>query len=228
MLGRALAVAGADAAGDRGGRAVGEEVEDAERHAEHGAGDAEPAERPGAEVPDDRGVGQDVERLGRERAERRDREPQDLAVVPRPDRPLLSHPAYSIRLMDAAPPIRFAELARRIGAAAARGRAGGAGVPHAAAPLRSRRARSAGSRAARWSRCGCGPRPTADVVADMVEGVIVANGLTGDAAGRVRATLLQAVGGGAGAVGSGVGRGLTSRRRLGPRWFTVAAPARVA
>ena len=37
-------------------------------------------------------------------------------------------------------------------------------------------------------------RPPADVVADMVEGVLVANGLTGDAAGRVRATLLQSLG----------------------------------
>ena len=36
-------------------------------------------------------------------------------------------------------------------------------------------------------------RPSADVVADMVEGVIVANGLTSDAAGRVRDTLLQAI-----------------------------------
>ena len=136
VLGRALRVARADAAGDGRGRAVGEEVEDPERHAQDGAGHAEPAERPGAEVPDDRGVGQHVERLGRERAERRDREPQDLAVV-RGRRPKLSHPAYSIRLMDAAPPIRFAELARRIGAAARAAGLGGAGVPHAAAPLRS-------------------------------------------------------------------------------------------
>jgi hypothetical protein len=44
-------------------------------------------------------------------------------------------------------------------------------------------------------------RPTADVVVDMVEGVIVANRLTGDAARRVRETLLQMIGGGAGAAG---------------------------
>ena len=45
-------------------------------------------------------------------------------------------------------------------------------------------------------------RSPADVVADMVEGVVVANGLTGDAAGRVRVTLLEALGaGGAGAAG---------------------------
>ena len=34
-------------------------------------------------MPDDRGVDQDVERLGGERAERRKREPKDLAVVRR-------------------------------------------------------------------------------------------------------------------------------------------------
>jgi hypothetical protein len=38
-------------------------------------------------------------------------------------------------------------------------------------------------------------RPTADVVSDMVDGVLVANRLTGDAAARVRATLVEAVGG---------------------------------
>ena len=42
---------------------------------------ASPAERAGAEVADDRGVGEDVERLGHQRAERREREAQDLAVV---------------------------------------------------------------------------------------------------------------------------------------------------
>ena len=38
-------------------------------------------------------------------------------------------------------------------------------------------------------------RPWAAVVADMVEGVVVANGLTGAPADRVRATLWTAVGG---------------------------------
>ena len=41
---------------------------------EHDAGDREPAERADAEVADDRGVGQEVERLGDERPERRDRQ----------------------------------------------------------------------------------------------------------------------------------------------------------
>jgi hypothetical protein len=101
--------------------------------------------------------------------------------------------------MDVAPPIRFAELARRIGAAA---RAAGLVAPAFRTPPR----RSGVPRTIR--RLPGGPvvavrlrsRPAADVVADMVEGVIVANGLTSDVAGRVRETLLQAVRGG-GAVG---------------------------
>jgi hypothetical protein len=101
--------------------------------------------------------------------------------------------------MDVAPPIRFAELARLIGAAA---RAAGLVVPVFRTPPR----RSGISRTIR--RLPGGPvvavrlrsRPIADVVADMVEGVIVANALASDGAARVRATLLQAVGG-AGAIG---------------------------
>jgi len=103
--------------------------------------------------------------------------------------------------MDAAPPIRFAELARRIGAAA---RAAGLVVPAFRTPPR----RAGVARTIR--RLPGGPvvavrlraRPSADVLTDMVEGVVVANGLTGDAAGRVRAVFLSAVGGsGAGAQG---------------------------
>jgi hypothetical protein len=94
--------------------------------------------------------------------------------------------------MENAPPIRFAEVARRIGAAA---RAAGLVAPAFRTPPR----RSGVARTIR--RLPGGPviavrlrsRPPADVVADMVEGVVVANGLTGDAAGRVRATLLQSV-----------------------------------
>src|SRR3954447_12449502 len=151
-------------------------------------------------MPDDGSVGEHVERLGGECPERRDREAEYLAVV-RGRRPSLSHPAYSIRPMDAAPPIRFAELARRIGAAA---RAAGLVVPAFRTPPR----RSGVARSIR--RLPGGPvvavrfrsRPTSDVVVDMVEGVIVANGLAGDAAGRVRESLLRAVGeGGVGASG---------------------------
>lgn len=95
--------------------------------------------------------------------------------------------------MDATPPIRFAELARRIGAAA---RAAGLVVPAFRTPPRSEVLRTI-------RRLPGGPvvavrlrsRPTADVIVDMVEGVIVANGLSGDAACRVRTTLLQTIGG---------------------------------
>ena len=101
--------------------------------------------------------------------------------------------------MDTAPPIRFAELARRIGAAA---RAAGLVAPAFRTPPR----RSGVPRTIR--RLPGGPvvavrlrsRPTADVVHDMIDGVLVANGLTGDAAGRVRASLLAALAG-TGAVG---------------------------
>ena len=164
------------------------------------AGSALRPERPGAEVPDDRGVGEHVERLGREGSERRYREAEDLPVV-RGRHPKLSHPAYSIRLMDTPPPIRFAELARRIGAAA---RAAGLVVPAFRTPPR----RSGVVRTIRQLPGGpvvavrLRSRPPADVLTDMVEGVVVANGLTGDAAARVRTTLLSAVGGaGAGSAG---------------------------
>ena len=42
---------------------------------------ASPASGTGPQMPDDRGVGEDVERLRDQRAERRDRQPDDLAVV---------------------------------------------------------------------------------------------------------------------------------------------------
>ncbi len=95
--------------------------------------------------------------------------------------------------MDIAPTVRFAELARRIGAAA---RAAGLVVPAFRTPPR----RSGVPRTIR--RLPGGPvvavrmraRPPADVALDMVEGVLVANGLTGDTAGRVRESLLAAVG----------------------------------
>jgi hypothetical protein len=95
--------------------------------------------------------------------------------------------------VEPASPIRFADLARRIGAAA---RAAGLVVPAFRTPPR----RAGVARTIR--RLPGGPvvavrlrsRPTADVVADMIEGVVVANTLTGDAALRVRSTLLQAIG----------------------------------
>jgi hypothetical protein len=94
--------------------------------------------------------------------------------------------------MDTAPPIRFAELARRIGAAS---RAAGLVVPAFRTPPR----RSGVPRTIR--RLPGGPvvavvlrdRVFADVLADMVEGIVIANRLEGAAAGRIRATLLGAV-----------------------------------
>ncbi len=95
--------------------------------------------------------------------------------------------------MDAAPPIRFADLARRIGAAA---RAAGLVAPAFRTPPR----RSGVPRTIRRLPGGSvvavrlRSRPIADVVVDMVEGVLVANGLAGPAAVRVRASLLESAG----------------------------------
>ena len=80
-LRRVLAVAGAELAGHPGRRAVGQEVEHAERGGQHRSGDGQAGERPGPEMPDDRGVGQEVQRLGCERAEGGHRQAGDLAVV---------------------------------------------------------------------------------------------------------------------------------------------------
>ena len=66
---------------DLRGGPVGEEVEDRERRREHRRRDRERGELRRAQVADDRGVHEHVERLGRERAERRDRQQADLAVV---------------------------------------------------------------------------------------------------------------------------------------------------
>ncbi len=80
-LGRVLAAARPELAGHPRGRAVGEEVEHAERRRQHRAGDGQTGERAGAEVPDDRGVGEEVQRLGRQGTQRRDGEAGDLPVV---------------------------------------------------------------------------------------------------------------------------------------------------
>ena len=76
-----LLAAGARRACNDGGRPVREEVEDRERAREHCARKTERGDLRSAEVADDRGVGEEVKRLGRERAERGQREPNDLAVV---------------------------------------------------------------------------------------------------------------------------------------------------
>ena len=66
----AVPVPGAGATGRAGGGAVGEEVEQGRRPRQESSPDGEPAERDRAEVPDDRGVDQQVQRLGREDDER--------------------------------------------------------------------------------------------------------------------------------------------------------------
>ena len=89
------------------------------------------------------------------------------------------------------PAARFAALARRLGAAT---RAAGLTVPAFRTPPR----RPGASRTIR--RLPGGPvvavalhgRAFGEVVLDMVDGIIVANHLEGEAASRVRSTLLQA------------------------------------
>jgi hypothetical protein len=85
--------------------------------------------------------------------------------------------------MDTAPPIRFAELARRIGAAS---RAAGLVVPAFRTPPR----RAGVPRTIR--RLPGGPVVAVRMRARPPN--VVSNGLTGAAAGRVRESLLAAVG----------------------------------
>ena len=77
----AAQVAGAEVPGDARGGAVGEEDAQPDRGLQHHGGDAEAGELGGAEMADDRGVGEQEERLGDQGQERRDGQPQDLAVV---------------------------------------------------------------------------------------------------------------------------------------------------
>ena len=93
--------------------------------------------------------------------------------------------------MSPTPALRFAETARRLGDSA---RSAGLAVPAFRCPPRV-------AGAARTIRRYPGgtvvsvrlrERPFDEVVTDMVEGVLVANRLTGDAALRFRTTLLEA------------------------------------
>jgi hypothetical protein len=94
--------------------------------------------------------------------------------------------------MDCSSTVLFAHAARRLGAAA---RAAGLTVPAFRSPPR----RSGAPRTIR--RLPGGPvvsvvlrgRPFGDVLVDMVEGIVIANGLQDPAAARVRGTLLDAV-----------------------------------
>jgi hypothetical protein len=101
--------------------------------------------------------------------------------------------------VDTPPALRFAEVARRLGAAT---RALGLVVPGFRSPPRL-------SGAARTIRRYPGGavvsvqlrgRPFGAAVADMVEGVLVANGLEGEARVRLRTALHEAVSGRAGTV----------------------------
>ena len=79
--GCALVLARAGRARDHRCRPVRQEVEDRERAREDDSGEAQPGQLRAAQMADDRRVGQDVERFGRERPEGGQREPQDLAIV---------------------------------------------------------------------------------------------------------------------------------------------------
>jgi len=97
-----------------------------------------------------------------------------------------------MRGVERAPTARFATVARRLGAAT---RAAGLIVPAFRTPPR----RPGVPRTIR--RLPGGPvvavvlhgRVFTEVVADMVDGVVVANRLEGESAGHVRATLLRAL-----------------------------------
>ena len=68
--------------GHRRGGAMGEEDAEEDRVEQHRRRNAEPGELLGAQVTDDRAVGEQEERFGEEGAERRQGQPQDLPVVP--------------------------------------------------------------------------------------------------------------------------------------------------
>ncbi len=96
------------------------------------------------------------------------------------------------RYVEPAPTVRFAHVVRRLAAAA---RAAGLVAPAFRSPPRLPGAvrtlrRMPGGIVVAVSVRG---RPFADVVADMVEGMVVANDLRGVAATRVRTALHEAV-----------------------------------
>jgi len=77
---RTRRVAGAEPARDGGRRRIGEEHHEPDDRLQHGRRDAEPGERLDAEMADERRVHDEEQRLGDQGAERRHREPQDVAV----------------------------------------------------------------------------------------------------------------------------------------------------
>ena len=164
---------------------------------------ARPAELVGAEVTDDRGVDEQVERFRRERPERGNGEAGDLPVVWTPtqprhhreddtsesvtpscdDRPRWNrHPLLSdspMRPADSRLPPAAQDWKPRRSAA----------HPGSRAP----RGRFAAIRVALWSRCSSGAGRSREVAADMVEGVLVANGVEGEARVRLRAAFREAI-----------------------------------
>lgn len=79
--------ASSDASGDCGRGGVGQEDEDAHRGDEEGRSDAETGQLCRAEMADDGGVDHQEERLGDERAEGRNSQRDDLAIVSAPGGP---------------------------------------------------------------------------------------------------------------------------------------------
>ena len=96
---RAAPVAGAEVAGDAAGGAVGEEHAQPHDGLEHDGGDAEPGELRRTEVADDRGVGEQEQRLGHQRQEGGERQAQDLAVERVRHGPQTSHVRGTVCLM---------------------------------------------------------------------------------------------------------------------------------
>jgi hypothetical protein len=95
-------------------------------------------------------------------------------------------------IVEPHPVVRFADAARRLGAAA---RAAGLAVPAFRSPPRHPRALRTIRRLPGGSVIAVRvhERAFADVVADMIEGVVTSNGLEGEAATRVRAMLRASV-----------------------------------
>jgi hypothetical protein len=82
-LARAVLLPGAVQPRHLRGRAVDEEVAQADDGAEHRRRECQRGQLARPEMADDRRVGEQVQRLGSERAEGRQRQPYDLAVVTR-------------------------------------------------------------------------------------------------------------------------------------------------
>ncbi len=74
-------VTGADPAGDRRGGAVGEEDADTDQRLQDRSGDSESRELRRTEMPDDRRIGQQHQRLGHQGEEGRNGQSQDLPVL---------------------------------------------------------------------------------------------------------------------------------------------------